>query len=107
MDDSAYPFAGHPRTFLVAAIPNGDARFGEAGPLVLVVEQRKHCVDKPRLLTRAEAAQLREQLDAALAVFDLAPALAAEERPRPYLGPYPIRGATLADVGFIDEPEVV
>lgn len=102
-----YPFAGNPRIYRAVAMPNGDARFGIAGPLVLVIEQRKHCVDKPRLLTRAEAEGLRDELDAALRAFDLAKGFAETvacelgdpDRPRAYHGAWPIRShPTLADV---------
>jgi hypothetical protein len=99
-----YPFAGNPRIYRAVAMPNGDARFGIAGPLVLMIEQRKYCVDKPRLLTRAEAEGLRNELDAALRAFDLAKdfvRVVAEEmvdRPRAYHGPWPTRShPTLAD----------
>ena len=105
MQPDNYPFAGNPRIYRAVAMPNGDARFGIAGPLVLVIEQRKYCVDKPRLLTRAEAEGLRAELDAALRAFDLAKdfvRVVAQEmvdRPRAYDGPWPIRShPTLADV---------
>jgi hypothetical protein len=104
--DPSHPWAGHPRTFRAVAMPNGDARFGVAGPLVFLCEQRGGCVDRPKYLSRAEAEQLRDELNAALAAPDLARQLSQDiaaaiaERPRAYTGPYPIRGATLAEVGF-------
>ena len=101
--DPAYPWAGNPRLFRAVAMPNGDARFGVAGQLVFVAEQRGHCTDRPKYLSRTEAEQLRDELSAALRCFDVAKDLARDvaaeigDRPRAYTGPYPIRGKTLAD----------
>lgn len=111
MSKDSYPFAGNPRMFRAVAMPNGDARYGIEGQLVFVCEQRGGCVDRPKFLSRAEAEQLHAALDAALRTFALGAELAADpdrassgsavgeqERARPYLGPYPIRGKTLAEI---------
>jgi hypothetical protein len=117
--DQSYPYAGNPRTFRAVAMPNGDARFGVAGPLVFLAEQRasasssgavgrEEFVDRPKFLTRDEAEQLRDELGAALRCFDLAKELARDVAalPRAYRGPYPIRDhGTLADNGFLDDAE--
>ena len=101
--DPCYPWEGNPRRFVAVAMPNGDGRFGVLGELVFLSEQRGHCVDRPKYLSRAEAEQLRDELTAALRAFDAAKDLARDvaaeiaERPRAYTGPYPIRGKTLAD----------
>lgn len=111
-----YPWAGKPRTFRAVAMPNGDARLGVAGQLVLLVEQREGAQDRPRFLTRAEAEQLRDELDAGLRAFDLAKDLAREVvGPTAALleakgiacrAPYPFRDhRTLAEAGFADTPE--
>ena len=85
-------YAGHPRRFVAAAMPQGDPAFGVAGPLVFLVEQRGEQQDRPKFLTCEEAAQLRDQLDAALRAFSLGAALAApSERPVAAVG-YPFRG---------------
>lgn len=111
-----YPWAGKPRTFRAVAMLNGDARFGVSGQLVMLVEQRERAQDRPRFLTRAEAEQLRDELDAGLRAFDLAKDFARE-----VVGPtaalleakgvacrarYPFRDhRTLAEAGFADTPE--
>lgn len=105
-----YPFAGHPRQFVAAAMPNGDARSGVAGPLVFVCEQRGGCIDRPKYLSRAEAEQLHSALGVALRTFARAAEMAQPGRnsdaPAAYLGPYPIRDhGTLADHGFCDADE--
>jgi hypothetical protein len=102
--DQSHPWAGYPRVFRAAAVPNGDARFGVEGPLVFLCEQRGGCVDRAKYLSRAEAEQLHRELDAALRVFAVGPALAGADRPTAYRGPYPIRDhGTLADLGFLDD----
>lgn len=110
MDGRAFPFAGNPRTFRAVAMPNGDARFGIEGQLVFLCEQRKHCVDRPKYLTRAEAEQLHAELGHALAAFalakDFAGSIAAEVGARASTAPYPIHDhRTLAETGFGDEAE--
>jgi hypothetical protein len=105
--DPAYPYAGNPRRFVSVAMPNGDAMFGIEGQLVFLTEQRGQCQDRPKFLTRAEAEQLRDALDAAIRSFGMAAAMsehfaerdADPDRPRAYTGPYPIHGMTLAEVG--------
>lgn len=105
--DQSHPYAGNPRRFVAVAMPNGDAMFGIEGQLVFLTEQRGQCQDRPKFLTRAEAEQLRDALDAALQSFGMAAAMseffaereADDDRPRAYTGPYPIRGSTLAEVG--------
>lgn len=121
--DPSHPHAGNPRTFLAAAMPNGDARFGIEGELVFLCEQRGGCVDRLKYLSRAEAEQLRDALHDALRSLGRAAAMSPDPRigsgvleaemaepstaaPRAYRGPYPIRdGGTLADLGFCDEVE--
>ena len=102
MDARAYPWAGNPRTFRAVAMPNGDKRFSIEGELVFLCEKRGHCVDRRKFLSRAEAEALRDELSAALRCFDVAKELAADVAalPRACTAPFPIRGATLADVGF-------
>ncbi|MEQ5789060.1 hypothetical protein J3454_14280 [Erythrobacter sp. NFXS35] len=97
--DSSHPYAGNPRKFAAAAMPNGDARFGVEGPLVFLSEQRGGCVDRPKILTKAEAEQLRDQLDSALRAFGMAESMAEGFAARPASGPYPFRDhRTLADL---------
>lgn len=102
------PHKGAEREFRAFARPVGDPAMGVAGPLVELHERRAHCLAKLRLLTLAETAQLHAELGAVLRTFELGAAMAAEgdtsERPRPYLGPYPIRGATLAEVDAAEAP---
>ena len=74
--DPQYPWSNQPRRFHAFAKPNGDARFGIAGQLVCLAEQRGHCVDRVKYLSRAEAEELRDELSAALRAFDLAKELA-------------------------------
>lgn len=107
--DPYLPWPGNPRRFYAMAMPNGDRRLGDAieGPLVFVREQRVGLEEPGNIYTRAEAEQLHAELGRALRAFDLAREMAeavacevgAADRPRPYLGPYPIRGKTLAEVG--------
>ena len=94
-------YAGHPRRFIAAAMPQGDVAFGVAGPLVQVVQLAVvpgHKVESLMMFTREEAAQLRDQLDAALRAFSLGAALVCQnERPVAAVG-YPFRGhRTVAD----------
>lgn len=86
------------REFRAFARPQGYADLGLKGVLIEVQERPAHGGPKLRVLTRAEAAQLHAELGAALRTLVVGEELAADcDRPRPYLGPYPIRGATLAD----------
>ena len=144
MADQLHPYAGVPRVFRASAMPQGDRRFGVEGPLVSVREyygaasssaavgQQERSAVRERLWSRAEAAQLRDELNAALRALDVAEMMAeaaeridigrlhsealeleiktevifAErtERPRAFTGPYPIRtGGTIAEVGFEGE----
>lgn len=99
--DPYLPWPGKPRRFYAIAMPNGDARIDAriTGPLVFVKENRVGVKQPGSILTRAEAEQLRDELTRALGTFSLAEELAADaDRPRPYLGPYPIRGPSLADI---------
>jgi hypothetical protein len=124
MTAAAYPFEGNPRTFRAVAMPNGDARFGVDGSMVFLCEQRRPAsgsaavgcdggVDRPKYLSLAEAEQLHAELGAALRAFDLAKSFAAgvvtevayADRPRPYLGPWPIRGPSLAEVDALAHGE--
>lgn len=104
------------RNFTAVAMPNGDARFGVAGPLVEIMQREimpRHRIEKVMILTRAEAEQLLGELAAALRAFELAQdlaqatAAAIAERPRPYTGPYPIRGLTLAEIDSVAAGEAV
>jgi hypothetical protein len=111
--DQAYPWASNPRQFVAVAMPNGDARFGVAGPLVFLSEKRGPAssseavgrsggTDKLKYLSRAEAEQLRDELDSALRSFGIASAMAEHfadrDRPSAARGPYPFRDhRTLAD----------
>ncbi len=83
------------RQFSAFARPCGDAAFGIAGPLVEVHERRKHCLEKVRVLTRAEAEQLHAELGAALRAFalakDFAGGIASETGARASTAPYPFR----------------
>lgn len=101
--DPYLPWPGNPRRFYAVAMPNGDARLGIEGQLVYLKEHRVGAKEPGSILTRAEAEQLRDELTIALRTFRVARALAAPDGPRPYLGPYPVRGTTLADTGFVDE----
>lgn len=84
----AYPWADNPRVFRAVAMPNGYARFGVAGQLVMLCEQRRQSPDGLRFLSRAEAEQLRDEIDAALRAFDIAKDLARGVACR---SPYPFR----------------
>lgn len=97
--DQSHPYAGNPRRFAAAAMPNGDVRFGVEGPLVFLSEQRGGCVDRPKILTKAEAEQLRDQLNSALRAFGLAEAMAEGFAARAATAPYPFRDhRTLAEL---------
>lgn len=106
--DPYLPWAGNPRRFYAIAMPNGDKRLGIEGQLVFVQEQRVGLKEPGNILTRAEAEALHLELGCALRAFDLAKELAGSvatevayaDRPRPYLEPWPIRGPSLAEVGF-------
>jgi hypothetical protein len=93
----AYPWAGQPRTFLAVAMPNGEARFGVVGELVFLSERRAGDADKVKILSRAEAENLRDELVRALATFDHAAALCGAARPAPAAFPYRTH-RTLAEV---------
>lgn len=111
----SYPYASDERDFSAMAMPQGDRRNGVAGPLVQIIERRRHCIDKVRMLTQAEAAALHFELGEALRAFDLAKQLAADvvaascsaalgrqDTPRAATAPYPFRDhGTLADHGFL------
>ena len=94
------------RAFTAFARPQGHPDLGLAGPVIEVHERVRHGLATVKVLTRAEAEQLHAEIGEALRAFDLAKALACEvaievgcsERPQAYIGPYPIRGKTLADV---------
>ncbi len=105
--DPYLPWPGKPRRFYAVAMPNGDKRVDVRvdGELVFLKELRVGVQEPGCILTRAEAEQLRDELNTALRTFRVARVLASDDAPRAYLGPYPIRGATLADTGFIDEIE--
>lgn len=104
-----YPWAGRPRKYSALAMPNGERRFGVSGPIVSVRETYSSG-ERERLYSREEAAQLRDELSAALRAFDVAEELAGgviaeiAARPRAHTGHYPIRtGGTLAEVGLEGE----
>lgn len=106
--DPYLPWPGNPRRFYAIAMPNGDKRVDARvdGQLVFLKELRVGEKDPGTILTRAEAEALHHELGQALRAFGLAKELAASvaaeigaaDRPTAYLGPYPIRGATLAEV---------
>lgn len=110
--DPYLPWPGNPRRFYAMAMPNGGKRIDPQieGPLVFVREQRVGLQEPGNIYTRAEAEQLYDELGRALRAFDLAKEMAREvaceigARPMPYLGPYPIRGATLAEVDAAEAP---
>lgn len=112
--DPYLPWPGNPRRFYAVAMPNGDAKLGIEGHLVFVQERREGLKEPGNIFTRAEAEALHAELGRALRAFDLAKELAVEvaievgsaDRPTAYTGPYPIRGATLADVGFMATDDV-
>lgn len=109
--DPYLPWPGNPRRFYAIAMPNGDKRAGIEGQLVFVKEQRAGTKEPGSVLTRAEAEQLLRELQRALDTFGVAEALARDvaapvgDRPRAYTGPWPIRGPSLADVGFLAATE--
>lgn len=108
--DPYLPWPGNPRRFYAMAMPNGDKRIDARieGPLVFVREQRVGLQEPGNIYTRAEAEQLYAELGRALAAFDLAREIASAvaievgDRPRAYVGPYPICGKTLAEVDADD-----
>lgn len=93
------PHQGAERQFSAFARPAGDPAAGVSGALVEVHERRAHCLVKVRVLSLREAMALHAELGEALRAFRLGAAMAAgeQDRPRAYLGPYPIRGKTLAE----------
>lgn len=94
-----YPFAGHPRRFTAVAMPNGVARFGVDGPLVMVVERASNGGhERTRYLSRDEAEEMADQLRGALRVFDLAPRLVEGLAPRACRAAYPFVHRSLAEV---------
>jgi len=97
VDDVDHPWMGKPRRFVAMAMPNGDGRFGVEGELVQVVESGGGAVDRLRLLSRAEAEQLRGELAAALRAFDVGEAITG--RPCAVRWRYPFDHPTLAEVG--------
>lgn len=100
MKDPAYPWQGNPRRFLAIAMPNGDRRFGIEGELVFLSEKRGHCRDRLKFLSRAEAEQLRDEINAALRAFDAAKEMATAIACR---APYPFRDhRTLAEVDDLE-----
>lgn len=100
MRDVVHKGAG--RDFRAFARPQGDPAAGITGPLVEVQERCEGFLARVRLLPIAEATQLRDELDAALRAFTLARELAegVAGLPRADSAPFPLRGVTLADVGF-------
>jgi len=117
MSEQPYPWANAPREFRANAMPAGDLKNGVPGPIVAVREYIKGAGRggsirtvkiNERLYSRAEAIMLRDGLNAAIRAFELAERLAQDVAfevagaPRAYQGPWPIRGQTLADVGFGD-----
>lgn len=93
--DPYLPWPGNPRRFYAVAMPNGDSRLKIEGQLVFVKENRVGAREPGSILTRAEAEQLRNELNHALGAFDLAKDLARAVACRE---PYPFRDhRTLAD----------
>jgi hypothetical protein len=95
-------------------MPNGDARFKIKGQLVFLKEQRIGINEPRRILTRAEAEQLRDELNAALRAFDVAKYFAREIvgptaallEAKACRSPYPFRDhRTLQETGFGDTSE--
>lgn len=107
------PHQGAERQFHAFARPNGDRALGITGPLVEIHERRAGRLVRLQLLSLPEAEQLHHELGEALRAPGLARqmavAVAAEigdpERPRAYTGPYPARGPSLAESGFLQERE--
>lgn len=99
-----YPWAGHPRHFTAAAMPQGDSQFGVRGEMVMLVEDRGAAIPKTRLLARCEAEELVAALTGALRVFTLGPELSEAlsgggMSPRACTARYPFRDhRTMADV---------
>ena len=89
------------RNFRASVAMEGDPAIGVPGPLVMVDERTpgKGEIVRCQVMTRAEAEALRNALNGALRLIDAA-AVAEADRPTAYPGPWPIRGATLADQGF-------
>lgn len=86
------------RRFAAFARPQGYPDLGLPGAVVEIHERPDHGAMKLRVLTRAEAEQLHAELGQALRVFAVGAELVASDRPAAYLGPYPIRGKTLAEL---------
>lgn len=91
-----YPWEGQPRHFTAAAMPQGDPQFGVEGHLVLVIESRGGAIPRQKLYSRAEAAQLYDQLRQALGAFTLGESLAQE--PGGAHGPFPFNHRSMAEV---------
>lgn len=91
------------KRYTAKALPNGAPRHGVTWPVVMLTK-RMGSFKRIIFLSRAEAEALRDALAAALRDFDPAKDLAADvaARPRAYTGPFPVRGATLADLGFCE-----
>lgn len=113
-----YPWANAPRRYYANAMPSGDPKNGVPGPIVAVREHTQgagrggalRTVEiKEKLYSKDEAEQLRDELNRALRAFELAERLARDVAyevagaPRAYPGPWPIKGKTLAEVGFEGE----
>ncbi|GAA3794708.1 hypothetical protein GCM10022600_15150 [Qipengyuania pelagi] len=113
-----YPWLGQPRWYSATAMPNGDARHGVEGQLVMLTEYRSSSIEavgakrlrgapsdqigalpKIKLLSRGEAEGLLRELQGALRTFDRAERMAAGDAPGVARGPYPFRDhRTLAEV---------
>jgi len=91
------------KRYTAKALPNGSPRHGVTWPVVMLTKNLGSFTST-KFLSRAEAEALRDALAAALRDFDPAREMAADvaARPRAYTGPFPVRGATLADLGFCE-----
>lgn len=103
-----YPWLGQPRQYSAIAMPNGDARYGVEGQLVMLREYRCTPSDKfgaqpkIKLLSRGETEALVRELQGALRTFDRAEWMAAGEAPGVARGPYPFHDhRTLAEVDAV------
>jgi hypothetical protein len=96
------------RFFSALVLPDGDPGCAVPGPLVQVDERTagKGEIVRTKLLTRAEAEALQGALGRALLMIR-ASELNRANAPRAYTGPYPIRGATLAEVDSCGNEEAV
>lgn len=93
-----HPWLGQPRAFSAIAMPNGDARYGVEGQLVMLSEHRG-AQPKIKLLSRGETEELVRELQGALRTFDRAERMASGDAPGVARGPYPFRDhRTLAEV---------